>query len=32
MGSVSIFTHPTMSEGLNEILAKVPPAGTRTSA
>ena len=22
----AIFTHPTMSEGLNEILANVPPA------
>ena len=27
----AIFTHPTMSEGLNEILAAVPPKGTRTS-
>jgi pyruvate/2-oxoglutarate dehydrogenase complex dihydrolipoamide dehydrogenase (E3) component len=26
----AIFTHPTMSEGLNEILAAVPPKGTRT--
>jgi pyruvate/2-oxoglutarate dehydrogenase complex dihydrolipoamide dehydrogenase (E3) component len=24
----AIFTHPTMSEGLNEILAAVPPKGT----
>ena len=28
----AIFTHPTMSEGLNEILAAVPAKGTRTSA
>jgi len=27
----AIFTHPTMSEGLNEILAAVPPKGTRTA-
>jgi len=25
----AIFTHPTMSEGLNEILAAVPAKGTR---
>ena len=28
----AIFTHPTMSEGLNQILAAVPPKSTRTSA
>jgi pyruvate/2-oxoglutarate dehydrogenase complex dihydrolipoamide dehydrogenase (E3) component len=26
----AIFTHPTMSEGLNEILAAVPAKGSRT--
>ena len=26
----AIFTHPTMSEGLNELLAAVPAKGTRT--
>ena len=28
----AIFTHPTMSEGLNVLLASVPAKGTRTSA
>ena len=28
----AIFTHPTMSEGLNQILAAVLPKDTRTSA
>ena len=28
----AIFTHPTMSEGLNELLASVPAKSTRTSA
>ena len=28
----AIFTHPTMSEGLNELLATVPARGTATSA
>src|SRR5579862_7100159 len=28
----AIFTHPTMSEGLNELLANVPARGTATSA
>jgi len=28
----AILTHPTMSEGLNELLATVPARGTRTSA
>ena len=28
----AIFTHPTMSEGLNELLANVPAKGTRRSA
>ena len=28
----AILTHPTMSEGLNELLASVPARGTRTSA
>jgi len=28
----AIFTHPTMSEGLNELLAVVPKKGTHTSA
>lgn len=28
----AIFTHPTMSEGLNELLASVPARGTATSA
>jgi len=28
----AIFTHPTMSEGLNQLLAAVPAKGTRTSA
>jgi pyruvate/2-oxoglutarate dehydrogenase complex dihydrolipoamide dehydrogenase (E3) component len=27
----AIFTHPTMSEGLNELLASVPARSTRTS-
>jgi pyruvate/2-oxoglutarate dehydrogenase complex dihydrolipoamide dehydrogenase (E3) component len=27
----AIFTHPTMSEGLNRLLAGVPPKGTQTS-
>ena len=28
----AILTHPTMSEGLNELLANVPSEGTRASA
>jgi pyruvate/2-oxoglutarate dehydrogenase complex dihydrolipoamide dehydrogenase (E3) component len=28
----AILTHPTMSEGLNALLATVPPKSTRTSA
>src|SRR5215469_3892228 len=28
----AILTHPTMSEGLNQLLATVPPKSTRTSA
>jgi pyruvate/2-oxoglutarate dehydrogenase complex dihydrolipoamide dehydrogenase (E3) component len=27
----AIFTHPTMSEGLNQLLAAVPSKSTRTS-
>jgi hypothetical protein len=27
-----ILAHPTMSEGLNELLATVPPPSSRTSS